>query len=101
MEYSILNQNDNKRVVFYGNIKPSSRAKFLEIGSALSEGTHKKWVLDVHDFDFIDSAGLGMLIELHDTATKNDVKIALCGANGLVKRMFELSKFETLFELID
>lgn len=101
MEYSLIDKGAFKRVAFYGNIKPSSRPKFLEIAEHLPSSSQKKWVLDVHEFDYIDSAGLGMLIELHENAQQAGVSIAIEGANELVRKMFALSKFETLFEIID
>ncbi|NVK17596.1 MAG: STAS domain-containing protein [Methylocystaceae bacterium] len=101
MEYSLLNKGGKKHVVFYGNIVPSSRSKFLEITNDFPNSAQKQWVLEVGELEYIDSAGLGMLIELNEKANENGIKVSLSGANTMVKRMFELSKFEELFEIID
>ncbi|NVJ91363.1 MAG: STAS domain-containing protein [Methylocystaceae bacterium] len=101
MEYSLLDKGANKHVVFYGNIRPSSRPKFLAIADEFPKTDKKKWILEVDQFEYIDSAGLGLLIELHEKAQKSDISLAITGAAPLVKRMFDLSKFETLFEIID
>jgi len=101
MEYSLIDEGDVKRVSFYGNIKPSSRPKFMEITGAMSSSDQKEWILDVHEFEYIDSSGLGMFIELHEIANQNGISVTLSGANGLVKRMFQLSRFETLFKITD
>jgi len=101
MEYSLIDEGNVKRVAFYGNIKASSRPKILEITKAMSNETQKDWVLDVHEFDYIDSSGLGMMIELHDEASKHDIELSVSGANDLVKKMFKLSKFDTLFNLVE
>lgn len=101
MEYSLLNRDQDKQVIFYGNILPSSRDKFLELMTYLPTSEQKRWVLQVDDLDYIDSAGLGMLIELNETAQKHGVALVLSGANKVVKRMFDLSRFNELFEIID
>ena len=101
MEYSVLDKGDKKHVVVYGNIVPSSRSKFLEITKEFPNTTQKHWVLEVDELEYIDSAGLGMLIEFNEKAQANGIKVALSGAHGIVKRMFELSKFDEIFELID
>lgn len=101
MEYSLLNRDQDKQVVFYGNILPSSREKFLELMTYLPKSEQKRWVLQVDDLDYIDSAGLGMFIELNEAAQKHGVTLVLSGANAVVKRMFDLSRFDELFEIID
>ena len=101
MEYSLLDEGSTKRVAFYGNIVPSSRTKFLEIAGTMPESEHKEWCLDVSEFDYIDSAGLGMLIELNETAQKHGISLSISGANELVLRMIKLTKLETLFEIIE
>lgn len=101
MEYSLIKKGDKKHVVFYGNIVPSSRSKFLEITKEFPNTEQKQWVLEVNELDYIDSAGLGMLIEFNEKANHNGIRVALSGANGVVRRMFELSKFEELFEIVD
>lgn len=101
MEYSLLNRDQDKQVIFYGNILPSSRDKFLELMAHLPSSEQKRWVLQVDDLDYIDSAGLGMLIEMNEAARKHGITLILSGANNLVKRMFDLSRFDELFEIID
>jgi len=101
MEYSLLDQGSMKRVAFYGNIKASSRTKFLELGERMPESEQKEWCLDVSDFEYIDSAGLGMLIELNETAQKHGISLSISGANELVMRMLKLTKLDVLFEIIE
>ncbi len=101
MEYSLIKEGNVKRVAFYGNIVPSSREKFLKLAQTMPNSSEKQWLLDVHEFDYIDSSGLGMFIELHDNAKKHGIELSITGACPLVKRMFSLSKFDTLFTLVD
>ena len=101
MEYSLLDNDATKHVVFYGNIVPSSRSKFLEMAEELTTSKQKKWVLEVDELEYIDFSGLGMLIEFREKAEEAGVKVAISGAQGIVKRMFDLSKFDQLFEIIE
>jgi len=54
-------------------------------------------VLDLSKLDFIDSAGLGMLLLARDEAKKNHRELILRQPSGQVKRMFGVTKFHTLF----
>lgn len=101
MEYSLIDENDVKRVAFYGNIKASSRHKILEIAKAMTGSDKKEWVLDVHEFDYIDSSGLGMMIELQEEAVSKGITLTITGAKPMVRRMFDLSKFDRLFKIVD
>ncbi len=101
MEYSLIDDGDKKRLVFYGNIIPSSRSKFLEVSEKMPASEQKHWLLEVQEFEYIDSAGLGMLIELQENGKKHGIKMSIAGANRLVKRMFDLSRFDKLFDILD
>jgi anti-anti-sigma factor len=58
-------------------------------------------VLDVAGVEFIDSAGLGMLLLARDEGEKTNTVMILRGAQGQVKRMLEVARFDTLFKLED
>ncbi len=54
-------------------------------------------VLDFAGVDFIDSAGLGMMLIAREEAGQRNVKLSLINSQGQVEKMFRVSKFETLF----
>jgi anti-anti-sigma factor len=58
-------------------------------------------VIDLSMLEFIDSAGLGMLLLARDEAKKIDRKLILKRPSGQVKRMFGVTKFNTLFTVED
>ncbi|WP_073954811.1 STAS domain-containing protein [Thalassospira sp. TSL5-1] len=58
-------------------------------------------IFDLSGIEFIDSAGLGMLLLARDEAEKNQATIILRGAKGQVKRMLEVARFDTLFQMED
>ena len=53
--------------------------------------------IDFAGVDFIDSAGLGMLLMLRDECIKSDIALSLHSARGQVEKIFNLSKFDQLF----
>ncbi|MGJ5181940.1 STAS domain-containing protein [Bradyrhizobium oligotrophicum] len=56
-------------------------------------------VIDLSKLDFIDSAGLGMLLLARDEANKSHRELILRRPVGQVKRMFTVTKFNTLFKV--
>lgn len=56
-------------------------------------------VVDLTDVDYIDSAGLGMLLNLRERAGKTETQITLTGAAGLTREALELASFDTLFAI--
>tara|TARA_E500000318_G_C3501545_1_gene188548 strand:+ start:582 stop:887 length:306 start_codon:yes stop_codon:yes gene_type:complete len=76
----------------------SSFRKLIEEMRTHQAETH---VLDVAAIEFIDSAGLGMLLLARDEGEKSNTAVILKGAQGQVKRMLEVARFDTLFKLED
>jgi len=76
----------------------SNFRKLIEEMRAHQSETH---VLDVAGIEFIDSAGLGMLLLARDEGEKARATVVLRGAQGQVKRMLEVARFDTLFKLED
>jgi anti-anti-sigma factor len=74
-------------------------AAFREILDEIGNENAKQIVLDMASVTFIDSAGLGQLLLAHDAATKFKKPLIIKGANGQVKKMFDVAHFETMFTL--
>jgi HptB-dependent secretion and biofilm anti anti-sigma factor len=70
---------------------------FQDILTQINDGRGRSIVLDVSGLAFIDSAGLGMLILAREEARKQGSTIRLRGPRGQVKRIFAVTKFDTLF----
>jgi anti-anti-sigma factor len=70
---------------------------FQGILKQLNDGRGRPVVFDMTGLDFIDSAGLGMLILARDEAKKLGSAIRLRGPQGQVKRIFAVTKFDALF----
>jgi anti-anti-sigma factor len=53
-------------------------------------------VIDLYDAGFLDMAVLGVLVRARDAATLNGVALHVVGAQGIVRKVFELTGTETL-----
>lgn len=54
--------------------------------------------IDLSATDFIDSAGLGMLLLLKERADALHAEVRIANANGQALKVLELSRFQDLFE---
>lgn len=72
---------------------------FHELITSLQEKHVSCIKIDFSNVDFIDSAGLGMILLLRNSLEKTDTSIILSKPSGQIEKMFSLSKFDTLFTI--
>lgn len=96
MEYSIVAEGSTQKVVMKGRFTFSDNEQFRSIITSLEEAGGNKYVLDMSGLEFMDSAGLGMLLLVHEMAESKSIPMSLRGASGEVKRMLEVSKFDDI-----
>ena len=61
--------------------------------------TEPSVVLDLERLDYISSAGLRSLLDLAKRVESQGGKVAVCGLQGEVRKVFELSGFTRIFAL--
>ncbi|WP_291811289.1 STAS domain-containing protein [Limnobacter sp.] len=61
----------------------------------------RKFALDISAVKLVDSGGLGSLVALLKNITNHQGKLALVGMNKSVRMMFELSRMDRQFSLLD
>ena len=86
-------------VAMSGDFTFTDHAAFLELMNRLFATARVPIVIDLAKVEFIDSAGLGMLLIARDEASKASRQLTLRGPQGQVKRMFAVTRFETLFAI--
>lgn len=61
----------------------------------------RKFALDIAAVKLVDSGGLGSLVALLKNITNHQGKLVLVGMNKPVRMMFELSRMDRQFSLLD
>ncbi len=64
----------------------------------INRGTGSEIVVDLTRTDYLDTAGMGMLLVLRDRARAGGKAVVLAHATGAVKESLEVANFGTLFE---
>jgi anti-anti-sigma factor len=62
-------------------------------------GTPQRYVVDLRSATYIDSCGLGMLLELRENALSIGIAVALAGASTAVARTLQVARFGDCFEV--
>ena len=57
-------------------------------------------VLDFARVSRIDAAGLGLLLELREYSLSKNIDFKLMNVSGLVRRIFEISQLDSVFEIL-
>jgi anti-sigma B factor antagonist len=56
-------------------------------------------VLDLACVSAVDASGLGLMLELRDQAERKGIRLRLANASNLVRRVFEVTRLDSVFEL--
>lgn len=98
MQYRVEEKAGTTTLHLSGQIVVGDRAEFeTAVQDTLSDHPQKVLV-DLDAVEYMDSAGLGLLLMLRDEATTRQTKLLLSGAQGQVAELFEAAGFELLFE---
>lgn len=99
MEYSIQNHNNGIEITLEGHLTFSDNQKFKQIIDYTLESDPVHINLDFRQVEFIDSAGLGMLLLLRDACQNKHIPVTIHSPRGQVERILMISKFDQLFNI--
>lgn len=68
---------------------------------SLIQEHHRLWIIDMSDVSFIDSAGLGILVNVLKSARSQDRKLVLCNLSATAKLILEITQLDRVFEVFD
>ncbi|SEH35703.1 STAS domain-containing protein [Magnetospirillum fulvum] len=100
MDFDIEMTATGLRVILRGRLTFTQNDSFRRMLAAVL-AAHRSGggvVLDLGGVDFIDSAGLGLLLHTRDWVRRRSGTVALVGAVGQVDRMLTLARFAELFD---
>jgi len=96
MDYTSNVNGNCMELAMSGQFLFTDNELFREIVNKMNEHQGNEVVFDINQLEFIDSAGLGMLLLAKETADKKQQQVRLRGLKGQVKHMIEVSKFDAL-----
>ncbi|MEB3210715.1 MAG: STAS domain-containing protein [Leptolyngbyaceae bacterium] len=99
MEMSHTVSDGTCNVTLRGKFTFNDHPEFRGLLTQIEEGNATRFVLNLSQVEFIDSAALGMLLLALDATEKHQKKLLLRGAEGQVRKMFEMANFHTLFKM--
>jgi anti-anti-sigma factor len=81
----------------YGRLDSTTAKEFGDRLISLVQSGRGAIVVDLKNIDYISSAGFRALLITKKATTEKQVKLALCGVIGEVKRLFEIGAFTDEF----
>lgn len=100
MIYTLKTVGPETEIDLKGRLTFADYSNFREMTEVFSEHKIKKCSFNLSGLDFIDSAGLGMLLIARDKLLPSNGAVELIGAQGQVKKMLELGHFASLFRIV-
>lgn len=99
-----VEQIEQKKVVITvsGSMTVGSPLKVLDaqLQNLVSNGVNMI-VFDLTEVDFIDSAGLGILMLAHGLLEKENTMLRLCGVQARVRALLKMTKTDSLLHVDD
>lgn len=99
MEIKTAINNGQVIVDLAGSMYVEEAAILREKLIAFMESGHKEFSIKLHNVDYIDSSGLGVLVAIQKRALQIKGGVTLIGANGVVKELFELTRLNKVFTM--
>lgn len=87
---------DTAIVTFQGSLTLGTSLKVADsqLQSAIADGV-TRLVLDLTGVDFLDSAGLGMLVYIYGALNEKNGVMRLCGVSQRIASVFKLTKTDS------
>ncbi|MBW8309356.1 MAG: STAS domain-containing protein [Candidatus Paracaedibacteraceae bacterium] len=99
MNYTCKTVGDAVIIDIKGRLTFADYSQFRELTELFTENKSRECQLNLNDLEFIDSAGLGMLLIARDKMRMQEGEVTLRGAHGQVKKMLDLGHFSSLFRV--
>ncbi len=98
MKYEVSEQDGRCVLHLRDQLVFADRESFDAVLPRLLEG-NRPIVVDFQGLEYMDSAGLGMLLTLRDKAERVNAPVILRHAEGEVAELLQLACFDTLFTI--
>ncbi len=76
---------------------PTFHKRLVEV----AEGSAKHLVVDLSDLSYIDSSGVGTLVEIWRRLKTRQIAFSLVGLQSTVRSVFEITKLDGVFRIFE
>ncbi len=98
MEYSCHTTENLLEAALTGRLTFETQKVFRDMVEDLRASGAARWVIDLEKLEFIDSAGLGLLLRAKAVSEKEGHQIFLrVPPEGQVRKMLDVSRFDQMF----
>jgi len=99
MEYAQHREGSTYWLNMAGRFTFADHVPFREVLEEIASPNIEQVRFQMEQLEFIDSAAMGMLLLALEEADKHHKSITLKGANGQVRKMLSVARFDTLFAM--
>ncbi|PWG65867.1 STAS domain-containing protein [Spiribacter halobius] len=87
--------NGCMRIRVRGRLALQNHRDFRAVYDGISDVRH--YIVDLSETEYVDSAGLGMLVLLHEYAQARNATVELADANERTARILRIAGFDKIF----
>jgi len=92
MEIKLESKNDVHILALHGELDLYNAPKLKAISATLLEKNSAKVIIDMLAVEYIDSTGVGVILNIHTAAKKNGIAFYIINVHGTVEKVFRLTK---------
>lgn len=96
MDYLIVDGEAEIRVTMTGELTLADHGRVRRLIGDMMQLDPERLVLDLKDLDFIDSAGIGMVLIAHEEARRLGKALVLRRPHGQVLHVFDLARLDKI-----
>ena len=96
MDYGIDLKEQEAVVTLRGRLTFNDHAKLRALIREMLQNKAKRQVLDLGSLEFVDSAGIGMLLIAREEMANVDKQLVLRGATGQVRRVLTVAQLNKI-----
>jgi len=101
MQISVKTANEVKVLAFEGSLDTQTSSDALTQLTELIDGGDKKILVNFEKLQYISSAGLRILLAAAKQLKTADGELRICDLNEVVKEVFDISGFSTIFKIFE
>ncbi|NVJ93605.1 MAG: STAS domain-containing protein [Methylocystaceae bacterium] len=101
MQYTLSENPNDLSVLLTGELTLNDEEEFRALCRDVVETSRSKCIIDVTQLEFLDSAGLGLLLVLKEFCEDAGKTIALKVGDSAIKEILDISEFDSLIPYED